>query len=545
MSRYTAYDRYTSSPYPLLKLKPKPLKHFPNSRAPFLTIAMATSQAKDDKSSGSGKSVAIVGGGVSGLTAAYKLKSKGVKVILFESEGYAGGKIRSNSENGFLWDEGANTMTESEKEVGRLIDELNIRDKQQFPLSQHKRYIVRNGKPELIPSDPISLIKSSILSTQSKLKLLMEPFMWRSSDQKSSAKVSDEYSKESVRSFFQRHFGKEVVDYLIDPFVAGTSGGDPDSLYMPYAFPELWDLEKKYGSIIAGAILSKLKAKSSDKGEKNTSVKKRNTRASFSFHGGMQVLIDSLSKEVGGDNLKLNSKVLSLAYNYEAKSPSGTWSIACDTRNPGTKDITRKQSFDAVIMTAPVSSVQEMKFSLGRSPFVLDFLPKVSYLPFSLLVTAFKKESVQRPLEGFGVLVPSIEQKNGLKTLGTLFSSMMFPDRAPSDQYLYTTFIGGSRNRDLAGAPLHVLKEMVTADLKKLLGAEGEPTFIKHIHWKNAFPLYDKDYNLVLEAIGKMEKSLPGFFYAGNNKDGLAVGKAITSGSKVAELVMSYLDNKS
>ncbi|KAF3337927.1 protoporphyrinogen oxidase [Carex littledalei] len=541
MSMYTAYDRCTS-PYPLLK---PPTEHLRKSRARFLTIAMATSPAKDPKSTGSAKSVAIIGGGVSGLTAAYKLKSKGINVILFESEGKAGGKIRSNSENGFLWDEGANTMTESEKEVGKLIDDLGIRDKQQFPLSQHKRYVVKNGKPELIPSDPISLIKSSILSTQSKLKLLMEPLMWKPSEQNNSAKVSDEFSKESVRSFFQRHFGKEVVDYLIDPFVAGTSAGDPDSLYMPYAFPELWDLEKKYGSIIAGAMLSKIKIKGSDKGEKNTSVKKRNTRASFSFHGGMQVLIDSLSKEVGGDKLKLNSKVLSLAYNYEVKSPSGSWSISCDTKDRGTKNLTRKQSFDAVIMTAPLSCVQEMKFSVGRSPFVLDFLPKVSYLPLSLLVTAFKKEDVQRPLEGFGVLVPSKEQEDGLKTLGTLFSSIMFPDRAPSDQYLYTTFIGGSRNRDLAGAPLHVLKEIVTADLNKLLGVEGKPTFLKHIHWKNAFPLYDKDYNLVLEAIEKMEKNLPGFFYAGNHKDGLAVGKAITSGSKVAELVMTYLDNKS
>ncbi|XP_078172987.1 flavin containing amine oxidoreductase family isoform X2 [Carex rostrata] len=519
MSMYTAYDRCIS-PYPLLK---PPTKHLRKSQALFLTIAMATSPAKDPKSTGSAKSVAIIGGGVSGLTAAYKLKTKGINVILFESEGKAGGKIRSNSENGFLWDEGANTM----------------------PLSQHKRYVVKNGKPELIPSDPISLIKSSILSTQSKLKLLMEPLMWKRSEQKNSAKVSDEFSKESVRSFFQRHFGKEVVDYLIDPFVAGTSAGDPDSLYMPYAFPELWDLEKKYGSIIAGAMLSKIKVKGSDKGEKNTSVKKRNTRASFSFHGGMQVLIDSLSKEVGGDNLKLNSKVLSLAYNYEVKSPSGPWSISCDTKDPGTKNLTRKQSFDAVIMTAPLSCVQEMKFSVGKSPFVLDFLPKVSYLPLSLLVTAFKKENVQRPLEGFGVLVPSKEQEDGLKTIGTLFSSMMFPDRAPSDQYLYTTFIGGSRNRDLAGAPLHVLKEIVTADLKNLLGVEGKPTFLKHIHWKNAFPLYDKDYNLVLEAIEKMEKNLPGFFYAGNHKDGLAVGKAITSGSKAAELVMTYLDNKS
>ncbi|KAJ3675434.1 hypothetical protein LUZ60_004476 [Juncus effusus] len=487
-------------------------------------------------STGPVKSVAVVGGGVSGLAAAYKLKAKGINVIVFESEGRAGGKLRSNSDGGFLWDEGANTMTESEKEVGCLIDDLGLRDKQQFPLSQHKRYVVKNGKPEMLPSGPISLIKSSILSTQSKIKLFMEPFMWKPNN---SAKVSSEISKESVGNFFERHFGKEIVDYFIDPFVAGTNGGDPESLYMPYAFPQLWDLEKKYGSVIIGAILSKIKSKNGDKMKQN----KRNTSASFSFHGGMQVLVDSLSKEIGDSNLKLNSKVLSLAYNYDKNSSNGTWSISCDTRDASTKNLTKKQSFDAIIMTAPLSCVKDMKFSKGKSPFVIDFLPKVTYLPLSVFVTAFKKENVKNPLEGFGVLVPSKEQQNGLKTLGTLFSSMMFPDRAPSDQHVYTTFIGGSRNKDLAGASFDVLKEIVSSDLRKLLGAEGQPTFIKHVYWKNAFPLYGRDYNLVLEAIDKMEENLPGFFHAGNHKDGLAVGKAIASGSKSADLVISYLDS--
>nr|QHA79698.1 mitochondrial protoporphyrinogen IX oxidase [Eleusine indica]QHA79703.1 mitochondrial protoporphyrinogen oxidase 2 [Eleusine indica] len=500
----------------------------------------------DDTRAAPARSVAVVGAGVSGLAAAYRLRKSGVNVTVFEAGDRAGGKIRSNSEGGFLWDEGANTMTESELEVSRLIDDLGLQDRQQYPNSQHKRYIVKDGAPVLIPSDPISLIKSSVLSTKSKFALFLEPFIYKKTSTRNSGIVSDEHLSESVGSFFERHFGQEVVDYLIDPFVAGTSGGDPESLSIRHAFPALWNLEKKYGSIIAGAILSKLTAKRDPvKKTSDSSGKRRNRRVSFSFLGGMQSLIDALHNEVGDGNVKLSTEVLSLACSVDGVPASGGWSISIDSKNTGSKEFGKKQTFDAVIMTAPLSNVQKMKFMKGGAPFVLDFLPKVDYLPLSLMVTAYKKEDVKRPLEGFGVLIPYKEQqKHGLKTLGTLFSSMMFPDRAPSDQFLYTTFIGGSHNRDLAGAPTTILKQLVTSDLRKLLGVEGQPTFVKHVYWRNAFPLYGRDYNSVLEAIEKMEKNLPGFFYAGNNKDGLAVGSVIASGSKAADLAISYLESR-
>ncbi|KAL2897330.1 Protoporphyrinogen oxidase 2 [Bienertia sinuspersici] len=160
-------------------------------------------------------------------------------------------------------------------------------------------------------------------------------------------------------------------------------------------------------------------------------------------------------------------------------------------------------------------------------------LDKVMCLPLSVIITAFKKDNVKRPLEGFGVLVPSNEQHNRLQTLGTLFSSMMFPDRAPSDMYLYTTFVGGSRNQALAKASTDELKQIVCSDLQQLLGTEGQPTFLNHYYWSKAFPLYGRNYDsFIFWAFG-----------LGNHKDGLSVGKAITSGYKAAEHVISYLDS--
>ncbi|KAI3896954.1 hypothetical protein MKX03_026713 [Papaver bracteatum] len=242
---------------------------------------------------GSVKSVAVVGGGVSGLAAAYKLKSQGINVTVFEAEEKAGRKLRSVSRGGLTWDEGANTMTESSMEVKGLLDNFGLRETLQFPISQNKRYVVKDGAPTLIPSNPIALIASSLLFTKSKFQIFFEPFLWRSPAHRSNqSKMSTEYSQESVREFFQRHFGEEVVEYLVDPFVAGTSSGDADSLSMAHAFPEIWNLEKKFGSIIVGAIQSKMSGKQKNGGKDTSLEKGKLQRGSFSFQGGMQRLTD-------------------------------------------------------------------------------------------------------------------------------------------------------------------------------------------------------------------------------------------------------------
>uniref|UniRef100_A0A803MZB1 Protoporphyrinogen oxidase n=1 Tax=Chenopodium quinoa TaxID=63459 RepID=A0A803MZB1_CHEQI len=443
----------------------------------------------------SAKRVAVVGAGVSGLAAAYKLKSNGLNVTLYEADSRAGGKLKTVVKDGLIWDEGANTMTESEEEVTSLFDDLKLREKLQLPISQNKRYIVRDGLPVLLPSNPIALLQSNILSAQSKF-----------------------------------------VDYVIDPFVAGTSGGDPQSLSMRHAFPELWNIENRFGSVIAGFFKSKLSSKKEKGGGSN---KKPRVRGSFSFQGGMQTLVDTMCKQFGKDELKLQCKVLSLSHNPNESPSSENWSVSSMSNNN-----IQDQQYDAVIVTAPIRNVKELKIIQGGNPFSLDFIPEVICLPLSVIITTFKKANVKRPLKGFGVLVPSNEQHNGLKTLGTLFSSMMFPDRAPSDVYLYTTFVGGSRNRELAKASKDELKQIVSSDLQQLLGTDAEPSFVNHYYWSNAFPLYGRNYDSVLRAIEKMERDLPGVFYAGNHKDGLSVGKSIASGYKAAEHVISYLDSK-
>lgn len=491
------------------------------------------------------KSVAVVGAGLSGLAAAYRLKSQGLAVTVFEADGTAGGKIKSVAQNGLIWEKGANTMTETEPEVRKLIDDLGIRGQQQFPIMQSKRYIVRDGKSQLLPSNPVAFIGSKILSAQAKLNIFMEPILWKYKNSKEKTPNSpDIHQEESVGDFFRRHFGQEVVDYIVDPFVAGISAADVESLSIRHVFPEIWDLEERFGSIIVGAIKSSWSRKKAQRDAKHITQGPKHQRGSFSFMGGMQTLTNALSTKLGEESLRMHCSVLSLSCNLQGNPPHNNWSV-CYARNDASyKEPLKEQTFDAVVMTAPLCKFQEMQVIKHDRPFSLDFLPKVTYLPLSIIITAFKKQDVKRPLEGFGILVPSKEEKNGFRTLGTLFSSSMFPDRAPTDQYLFTTFIGGNRNRKLAKSQLKDLQEVAVNDLNKVLGVGSDPLSVKHIYWNEAFPLYSLDYNSVLAAIDKMGKSLPGLYFAGNYKGGLSVGKALVSGFKAADLAISGLNSR-
>ncbi|KAH7292538.1 hypothetical protein KP509_29G073400 [Ceratopteris richardii] len=429
-------------------------------------------------------------------------------------------------------------MTESSVEVSKVIDGLHLRDKQQYPLMQSKRYVVKNGKPELLPSNPLSFLQSRLLSSKAKFNILLEPFLWRRKKQNDTRMLAEE---ESVGEFLERHLGREVIDYIVDPFIAGTSGSDPDSLSMQHAFPDIWNLEQRYGSLIVGAIKSSLARKKSSKEGSGPKARKQ-SHASFSFTGGLQTLTDAMSESIGQENMHYNATVLSLACNQQGNPLRDSWKISFSEECHQTRK-DPDQNFDAVIMTAPLEDFQKMQLCKDGKPYLLDYIPKVIYQPLSVLVMGFKKDDVTCPLDGFGVLVPSKEQANGFKTLGTLFSSSMFPDRAPPGSLLFTTFIGGSRNRELASRPAADLQVAAVNDLQQLVGISGPPVFFKHVFWNRGFPQYGQGYGSVFAALHKLEEDLPGFCYAGNHRDGLAVGKALASGYNAAGRVLDYLQS--
>src|SRR5215213_10302188 len=244
------------------------------------------------------KSVCIIGGGISGLCAAYRLKKQGVEVVLLEKNPTVGGNIKTENFEGFLIEHGPNSTLASEH-LFELISELGLT----FEIacanrSAKKRYILKNGKLQALPMKIVSLIGNKSFSARAKLRLLKEPFI------KSKATTD-----ESISEFFARRLGREIVDYAVDPFISGIFAGNPESLSLKSAFPKLFELEKNYGSLLKGAIFSPK--------EKKSKVPKNASRT-ISFKNGMQTLTDKLFDNLG-ESVRLKTEVFEIKRAENAK----------------------------------------------------------------------------------------------------------------------------------------------------------------------------------------------------------------------------------
>ncbi|MDW7980363.1 MAG: protoporphyrinogen oxidase [Verrucomicrobiales bacterium] len=163
---------------------------------------------------------------------------------------------------------------------------------------------------------------------------------------------------------------------------------------------------------------------------------------------------------------------------------------------------------------------------------------KINYPPVASVVLGFRREDVEHPLDGYGVLVPRIE---GLKILGTLFSSSLYPNRAPAGHVTLTTYLGGARAPELALRPEHELVEITLHDLARVLGVKGRPTFQQCMVYPKAIPQYELGYGAFRAKLTEIETSAPGLFFAGHYRDGISVGDSIMSGCRTAERVEKYL----
>eukprot|EP00898_Chlorokybus_atmophyticus_P001540 jgi/Chlat1/2387/Chrsp17S08735 len=483
-------------------------------------------------------SVAVVGAGISGLTAAYALARAGAKVVVFGLNERPGGAIRTYSEEDILWEAGPNSMVETTQNVANIISDLSLDDYQMFPPMSRQQFLMRNKKVIQRPDSPLSFITTPLLSTEAKMRILLEPFKWKRRPKQKLKGVTEE--DESVASFAERHFGREPVDYLLNPFLAGVYGSDPDILAVNHVFPQLVALEERYGSVMVGALATaasapfkKMAAKflgaKSDgrpRGILDMGLRRLQRKGTFSFRRGMQTLPDALALRIGRENMFMECPVTGLEL-----QTSGRWIVTCSP--PGSRK-PKQLSFDSVVMAAPWHNFRTMKLLKRGQRIPLETLPEIKYAPMSVLAMVFKEDQITRPLEGFGVLLP---KKENLYTLGTLLSSTMFPNRVPPGHVLLTTFVGGTRSPDMASRPRFELMQYAMSDLRKLVGLEGGPLFCRHIHWKRAFPMFTKGYAKVLRAMEELEKELPGFYITGSHRGGLAVGKAMDHGYQTAERI--------
>jgi oxygen-dependent protoporphyrinogen oxidase len=193
--------------------------------------------------------------------------------------------------------------------------------------------------------------------------------------------------------------------------------------------------------------------------------------------------------------------------------------------------------FDAVLFAGTAGALSKLSLLNGHVPNLSTF-SKVYYPPVASVVLGFRREDVAHALDGFGVLVPEVE---GFNILGTLFSSSLFPNRAPAGHVLLTSYLGGARNPNLALQDPEDLVQMTQCDLEKLLGVRGRPTFEHHFVFPKAIPQYEVGYGRFKKLMNDIENSCPGFFLAGHFRDGISLGDSIMSGHDVAARILDFL----
>jgi len=455
--------------------------------------------------------VAVIGGGITGLTAAFYLHRQGVPVTLYEATGRVGGAVRSVRQGGFLAEFGPNTILETSPRIGQLIVDAGLQSRRMNPDPlASARYVVRYKRPISMPSSPLGFFTTRLFTSGAKWAVLREPFVPRRTDGK----------EESVAEFVLRRLNREFLDHAIDALVAGVYAGDPWKLSVPQAFPKLAQLEARYGSLIKGQIFG-----ARERAKRGEISKDRAPK--ISFDEGLQVLPDALRRLLG-ESVRLNAIVSGVRQTEEG------WELALSDRGEE-----RVAQHSAVLYAGTAFKLAVLKLETrGR----LDLKPfgEIRYPPVTSVVLGFKREDVAHPAQGFGMLIPRAEN---FKILGTIFSSSLFPNRAPEGHVTLTSYLGGERYPELPSMPPDKLCKMTCDDLRVLLGVRGEPVFRNTVYWPKAIPQYTVGYGRYRQLMNDYEERAPGLFFAGHYRDGISLSDSILSGCKAAERIGAFVSN--
>jgi oxygen-dependent protoporphyrinogen oxidase len=449
--------------------------------------------------------IAVLGGGLTGLTAAWRVAAAGHSVRLLESGHRLGGPVRTESIEGWMVEAAPNSFRGTSPQMRSMLGELGL-DAEWIdpdPIAKN-RYVAMGSSLVAIPaaSSPKDFLASPLLGMGAKIRVASE------------VTIKPKVRKEdvSVADFAREHFGDQVLERLGQPLVSGIWAGDAERLSLRHAFPQAWEAERTTGSILKALA---------DAGRRRREQGLASAQEAVSFRSGMQALPDALASRIPAGSVELNAEVRSIL--------PGTRSRWCVTwEGPGGA---ASEEFDWVLAALPGHRLSRLEIgSDGGRP--LSGLGEIEYPPVASVFVGYRRDQVEHPLDGFGALVPAVDKRT---ILGVIFTSSLFPGRAPKGHVALTALAGGALNPGIAGLSSGKLTDMVCGDLGALLGARGKPAFVRHNLLPKGIPQYNLGYERHLGTMTECENAHPGVVIGGSVRDGIAIPECLASGAAMAK----------
>ncbi|XP_062084820.1 protoporphyrinogen oxidase 1, chloroplastic [Humulus lupulus] len=471
----------------------------------------------------------VVGGGISGLCIAQALATKhpnaAPNLILTEATDRVGGNITTIQRDGYLWEEGPNSFQPSDPMLTMAVDS-GLKEELVLGDPTAPRFVLWNGKLRPVPSSPKDLPFFDLMSIPGKLRAGFGALGIR---------PPPPVHEESVEEFVRRNLGDEVFERLIEPFCSGVYAGDPSKLSMKAAFGKVWKLEQNGGSIIGGTFKAIQERNKAPKPPRDPRLPKPKGQTVGSFRKGLAMLPNAIASRLGS-KVKLSWKLSSVS-----KLDNGGYSLTYETPE-GLVTLQAK----SVIFTVPSHVASSLLRPL--SDVAADSLAKFYYPPVAAVSISYPKDAI-RPeclidgeLKGFGQLHP---RSQGVETLGTIYSSSLFPNRAPSGRILLLNYIGGATNTGILSKTEGELVKSVDRDLRKILISPNapDPLTLGVRVWPQAIPQFLVGHLDILDsAKGALrDNGLQGLFLAGNYVSGVALGRCVEGAYDVAAEVASFL----
>jgi oxygen-dependent protoporphyrinogen oxidase len=448
-------------------------------------------------------SALVVGGGISGLVCAYSLRKAGIEVQLVEASPRPGGVINSVIRDGFLLELGPQSFGGTAA-LRQLCSEIGISEQLLEAPSHAPRYVLVDGRLQIVPMGPPAFFMSSLINGSTKWTLLRDIF----------GKSIPPDADESVASFIRRKFSAQLLDRLVGPFVSGVYAGDPERLSIRSAFPQLHEAEKAAGSIVRGMMhLAKTKRGPRERPTLNT------------FREGNETLVRALADKLG-PSLRTGLPITEIS-----RPNDGSFDVRF-----GGQGQEESVSTKSLIFATPTDVTGNLLAKLG--PSFESLLSPVEYAAVAVVSLAYRKSDVGHSLDGFGFLVP---RSAGLRVLGTVWNSSLFPGRAPEGHALLTSFVGGATDPSAAKLNQQELASLVHREISPILSIKTGPVFSNVTIWPRALPQYNLGHGERLAAISQHLSDFKGIKLVGNYLRGPAIGSCVEQALAVAEEVRSTL----